>query len=131
VSDAAPGRSRAGLYVLLAAALGATAAAVWLPRWWEMRLYRQAEAITGVGAPILPGKLTDARRKIDPNRTDKQVLAALGNPSIKIDNDGASTHGIWTYYYADGTMVVNLTDGIVVRISVSYGPPLIPTSRRR
>jgi len=130
VSDAAPGRSRVGLYVLLVAALAATATAVWFPRWWEMRLYRQAEALTGVGAPIRAGNLTDARRKIDPNKTDKEVLAALGPPSIQVGTDGASTRGIWTYYYADGTMVVNLTDGIVVRISVSYGPPKIPTSRR-
>lgn len=130
MSDTRPGRSRAGLYIVLVAALAATATAVWFPRWWEMHLYRQTEALTGVGAPIRAGHLTDERRKIDPNKTDKEVLAALGPPSIQIGTDGASTRGIWTYYYADGTMVVNLTDGIVVRISVSYGPPQIPTSRR-
>ena len=41
-----------------------------------------------------------------------------------------STHEIWTYYYADGTMTVNLTDGFVARVSISYGPPKIPTSTR-
>ena len=130
MSDSAPARSRGGLYALLAAALVATVLAVWFPRWWEMRLYRQTEALTGVGAPIRQGTLTDARKKIDPGRTDKQVLAALGPPSMQTNTDGASTRGIWTYYYADGTMVVNLTDGIVVRIDTSYGPPRIPTSRR-
>ncbi|HEY7113811.1 MAG TPA: hypothetical protein VIA45_12840 [Thermoanaerobaculia bacterium] len=130
MSDSAPVRSRAGLYALLAAALVATALAVWFPRWWEMHLYRQTEALTGVGAPIRAGRLTDARKKIDPNHTDKQVLAALGPPSMQTNIDGTSSRGIWTYYYADGTMVVNFTDGIVVRIDVSYGPPPIPTSRR-
>jgi hypothetical protein len=27
-------------------------------------------------------------------------------------------------------MTVNLTDGVVQRIAVAYGPPKIPTSRR-
>jgi hypothetical protein len=128
---AAAERSRRGLYVLSAAVLLAAILGLWLPRWWEMRLYRQAEALTGVGAPILKGGLTEARKKIDPGKTDKDVLAALGRPSFSSDSAGSSTHGIWTYYYADGTMRVNLTDGIVVRIAVTYGPPLIPTSRRR
>jgi hypothetical protein len=117
--------------VLLAAGLVAAAAALWLPRWWEMRLYRQAEALTGVGARILPGTLTDARKKIDPGRSGKEALAALGKPSLMASTDGASTREIWTYYYADGTMTVNLTDGVIARIAVSYVPPKIPTSRRR
>jgi len=123
-------RGRRTLYVLLAAGLLASIAAFWLPRWWEMRLYRQAEALTGVGAPILSGTLTDARKKIDPGRTDKQIVAAVGPPSFSANTGGSSTHGIWIYYYGDGTMTVNLTDGIAVRISVDYGPPKIPTSRR-
>ncbi len=128
--SAAPGRPRRGVLALLATGLLAALAALWLPRWWEMRLYRQAEALTGVGARILPGKLTEARRKIDPGRTEKDVLAAIGRPSLTAETAGSSTHAIWTYYYADGTMTVNLTDGAVVRIAVSYGPPQIPASRR-
>lgn len=124
------GRSRRDVYALLAAGLIAALAAIWLPRWWEMRLYRQAEALTGVGAPILAGRLTEARRKIDPSRRSEDVLAALGHPSFSSATDGASRHEIWTYYYADGSMTVNLTDGVVVRIAVSYGPPKVPTSRR-
>ena len=54
-------RPRRGRYALLAAGLLAVLAAFWLPRWWESRLYRQAEALTGVGARILPGSLTEAR----------------------------------------------------------------------
>ncbi|MGH9369412.1 MAG: hypothetical protein ACRD3M_17295 [Thermoanaerobaculia bacterium] len=95
-----------------------------------MRLYRQAEALTGVGAPILPGTLTEARRKIDPGRLEKDALAALGKPSFSASAAGLSRHEICTYHYADGTMTVNLTDGVVVRVGVSYGPPKIPTSRR-
>ena len=130
MTSSAEARSRAG-YVLAAVALAAVAAAFWLPRWWEMRLYRQAEALTGVGAPVLSGKLADARSKIDPGKRGSDVIAALGNPSQRADTDGASTHGIWTFYYADGTMTVNLTDDVVVRISTTFGPPKIPTSRRR
>jgi hypothetical protein len=128
--SSAPERSRRGLYVLLAGGLLVSGAALWLPRWWEMRLYRQAEALTGVGAPILPGTLTDARRKIDPGRSGKEALAALGQPSISSSSDGLSSREIWKYLYADGTMTVNLTDGVIVRIGVSYEPPKVPTSRR-
>lgn len=123
-------RSRQGLYALLGAGLLAVGGAFWLPRWWETRLYRQAEALTGVGAPVLSGTLTDARKKIDPGQTEKGVVAALGGPSVSQAAEGSSSHGIWIYYYADGTMTINLTDGVVVRIGVSYGPPKIPTSGR-
>lgn len=105
--------------------------AIWLPRWWEMRLYRQAEALTGVGAKIQAGTLTDARRRVDPGRTEPQVVAALGRPSLSAATEGSSSHAIWTYYYGDGTLTLNWTDGVVVRVGVSYGPPRIPTSRRR
>jgi hypothetical protein len=128
--SSAPERSRRGLYLLLAAGLLAALAALWFPRWWEMRLYRQAEALTGVGAPILPGTLTDARGKIDPGRSSKEMLEALGKPSLSSAVAGTSSREIWTYYYADGTLTVNLTDGYAARISVSYEPPKIPTSRR-
>ncbi len=30
-------------------------AALWFPRWWENRLFRQAEAMTGVGSRVMPG----------------------------------------------------------------------------
>ncbi len=96
-----------------------------------MRLYRQAEALTGVGAPILPGTLTDARRKVDPGRSGKDALAALGKPSLSSASDGLSSREIWTYLYADGAMTVNLTDGVIVRVGVSYEPPKVPTSGRK
>ena len=128
--SADPERPRRGTYGLVAGILLAAAAALWLPRWWESHLYRQAEALTGVGAPILSGTLTEARRKIDPGRSEKDVLAALGRPSLAAASDASGNHAIWTYYYADGTMTVNLTDHSVIRIAVSYGPPQIPTSRR-
>ncbi|HSS44821.1 MAG TPA: hypothetical protein VLO07_05705 [Thermoanaerobaculia bacterium] len=120
------------LALALAGVLAALAfsAAIWLPRWWENRLYRQAESIAGVGSPVLAGSTTEARKKIDPGRTAQQVVDALGRASFSMHTAGSSTHDIWTYYYADGTMTVNLTDGIVQRISVAYGPPVIPTSRR-
>jgi hypothetical protein len=122
---------RAGLIVGLFLVVGLIGLAVWAPRWWEQRLYRKTEALTGVGAQVLPGDVTTARRKIDPGTPAKQALAALGKPSISVGTQGTSTHEIWTYYYADGTMTVNLSDGIVRRVSLEYGPPRIPTSRRR
>ena len=109
----------------------AVAAAFWLPRWWEGRLYRQAEEIAGVGAKVLPGSAGEARRKIDPGLLSDKAVAAIGKPSLSMHTDGSSTHDIWTYYYADGTMTVNLTDGVIVRISMDFHPPVIPTSRRR
>ena len=60
---------------LWAAAFLIAIAAGFGPRWWEHRLYRQAEAIAGVAAPIRPGKLSDARGKIDPGRTSADVVA--------------------------------------------------------
>jgi hypothetical protein len=125
------GRPRPGLVIALLAILALTAAAaLWLPRWWENRLHRQLEAIAGVGSRVLPGALTQARRKIDPGKSREQVLEAVGRPSISVGTEGSSVHEIWTYYYADGTMTVNLTDGIVQRVSLAYGPPRIPTSAR-
>lgn len=126
----ADGARRRVLIPLGFLALVAIAAAFWLPRWWEHRLYRQAEALTGVGSRVLSGSVTDARRKIDPGRTGEQVVAALGQPSFSAGIAGSSTHAIWTYYYSDGTLTVNLTDAVVVRIGTAYGPPRIPTSRR-
>ena len=121
---------RAALVVGLVLVVLLVAVALWAPRWWEHRLYRQAEAITGVGAPVLPGGLTASRGRIDPGKTGAQVVEALGKPSIAVGTEGSSKHEIWTYYYADGTMMINLSDGIVQRISLEYGPPKIPTSRR-
>ena len=122
--------SRRALAASLAIVLLFAAAALWLPRWWENRFYRQMEAVVGSGARRLPGSVTDARRKIDPGKTGRQVRDAIGLASFAVRTQGSSTHDIWTYYYADGSMTINLTDGIVQRISLSYGTPNIPGSRR-
>ena len=121
---------RPALVVSLVGVLLLVAAALWVPRWWDNRLYRQTEALTGVGSVLQPGAMAPARAKIDPGKTGKQVVELVGRPSFAVGTEGSSTHDIWTYYYADGTMTVNLTDGIVQRISVAFGPPKIPTSRR-
>lgn len=122
--------SRRGLIIALAAVALLVAAALWLPQWWENRLYRQTEALTGVGATVLPGSVTQARKSADPGKPESALLAAIGKPSIAVQTEGSSRHAIWTYYYADGTLALNLTDGYVVRARVDYGPPRIPTSRR-
>jgi len=128
VSPEAPPSRRLVIGLGLVAVVAALV--VWLPDWWERRLYRQAEAITGVGSPLLPGSVTDARRKIDSGIGSEKVRGAVGKASFSVHTDGTSTHDIWTYYFRDGTMTVNLTDGVVQRIAVAYGPPKIPTSRR-
>jgi hypothetical protein len=125
--DRAP---RPALFLALGGVLLLVAAALWAPRWWNNRLYRETEAMTGVGSVVQSGGVTQARGKIDPGKTAKQVVGLVGRPSFSVGTEGSSTHDIWTYYYSDGTMTVNLTDGIVQRISVAYGPPKIPTSRR-
>lgn len=106
-------------------------AVLWLPRWWENREFRQVQEIAGVGSQIVPGQLTEARRKIDPGSSAEKIVAAIGKPSFSVGLDGKdSRREIWTYYFADGTMVVNLTDGSAVRISVAYGKPRIPKTTR-
>lgn len=88
------------------------------------------ESIAGVGSELRPGKLADARRRIDPGIPGAEVTAALGLPSFAVKTQGSSEHSIWTYYFADGTLTVNLTDDRVARVSTSFGPPRIPKSRR-
>ena len=123
-------QTRPALYVVLFVALLLAAGAFWFPRWWENREYRRAEAIAGVGSRILPGKLVDARRRIDPGIKGDRVTQALGRPSFAVKTEGASTHEIWIYYFADGTLTVNLTDGYVARATTDFGPPKIRRSRR-
>ena len=123
-------RARPALYAVIGMAIVIAVAAFWLPRWWENREYRDAEAIAGVGSAVLPGKLADARKRVDPGFPSAKAVAALGKPSFAVRTEGASSHEIWKYYFADGTMTVNLTDGHVARISTDFGPPKIRQSRR-
>ncbi len=103
------------------------AAALWLPRWWEGRELEQAREIAGVGSQLAPGSMTDARTKIDPGLGSEKIVAALGKPSFAVGTEGRdSRHEIWTYYFRDGMLTINLTDGTAVRISTLYGPPRIP-----
>ncbi len=102
-------------------------AALWLPQWWEGRELRQAREIAGVGSQLAPGSMTDSRKKVDPGLAADKVVAAIGKPSFAVGTSGRdSKHEIWTYYFQDGTMTVNLTDGTVVRVSTVYGTPRIP-----
>lgn len=122
---------RPRLFIVLLLMIVVAGAALWFPRWWENRLFRQAEALTGVGSRVMPGDVTRERGKINPGDPGRRVLDEIGRPSFSVGTEGSSTHEIWTYYYADGTMTINVTDGIVAHISISYGPPKIPTSARR
>ena len=122
---------RRGLLAAAALVPILVAAVLWLPRWWENREYRGAEAIAGVGAPVAPGTLAEARAKIDPGAAANEVVARIGKPSFSVGTEGRDVRReIWTYYFADGTLLVNLTDGRVQRISTTFGPPKIPTSAR-
>jgi flagellar basal body-associated protein FliL len=103
------------------------AAALFLPSWWEGRELKAAREIAGVGSKIVPGSMTDARKKIDPGLTREQLVTAIGQPSFAVGTEGKEArHEIWTYYFQDGTMTVNLTDGAAVRIGTIYGTPRIP-----
>jgi hypothetical protein len=107
------------------------AAALWLPGWWENREYRQAEAIAGVGAPIVPGSLAEARKQLDPGTATEDVVARIGKPSMSVATEGKdSRREVWTYYFSDGTMRIHVTDGRVQRVAMTFGPPRIPTSAR-
>ncbi len=106
-------------------------AALWGPKWWERHELQEAQKVAGVGSQMVPGHLTDARKKIDPGATAEAIVAAIGKPSFKVGTQGRdSTREIWTYYFADGTLVINLTDGSAVRIGTTYGRPKIPRSSR-
>jgi len=120
-------KTRRGLLAAIVLVPIALVAALWLPRWWEGRELRQAREIAGVGSRLQDGSMTDARKKIDPGQSANQVEAAIGKASFAVGTEGReSKHEIWTYYYKDGTMTVNLTNGAVARVSTIYGTPRIP-----
>ncbi|HEX9285887.1 MAG TPA: hypothetical protein VF999_01345 [Thermoanaerobaculia bacterium] len=123
-------RARPVLFLVIGAAVVVAMAAFWLPRWWENRKYGRAEAIAGADSRILPGTLAKARNRIDPGMAGSKVTAAIGKPSFSVRTEGVSSHEIWTYYFADGTLTINLTDGYVARISTEFGPPRRGRPRR-
>jgi hypothetical protein len=125
-----PDRPRRGLLVAIAFVPIVLAAFLWLPKWWEAREYRQMEGLAGVEAKISPGKLAAAREKIQNGMKSEAVVAAIGKPALSVGTDGVSRREIWTYYFADGTLLINLTDGLVQRVSADFRPPAIPTSAR-
>ena len=118
-----------GPLTALALAVVLLAAAIFALRWWQSGVDRQSETLAGIGR-VLPGSVTQARQKVDPGRTEKAVLEAIGKPSVSIETKGASRHSVWTYYYADGTMTLTLTDGIIARADLEYGPPRLATPGR-
>src|SRR5262245_15835643 len=124
-------RARRGLLAAIAILPLVVAAALWLPAWWERREYREAEAIAGVAAPMAAGTLAEARKQLDTGTAAEDVASRLGKPSMSVATEGRdSRREIWTYYFSDGTMLINLTDGRVQRVSTTFGAPKIPTSAR-
>jgi hypothetical protein len=124
-------RPHRGLLAAAALVPLVVAAALWLPAWWESREYRASEAIAGVGTPIAPGSLAEARKLLDRGAATEDVVARLGKPSMSVATEGRDSRGeIWTYHFSDGTLRVNVTDGRVQRVSTSFGAPRIPTSAR-
>ncbi len=120
-------RTRRGLLAAIVLVPLLLAAGLWLPRWWEGRELRQAREIAGVGSKLQAGSMTDARGKVDPGMTAEKVEAAIGKASFAVGTEGKdSKHEIWTYYFSDGTLTINLTDGTVARVSAVYGTPRIP-----
>ena len=113
-------RRRRIVAAFFAAAVAGVAALV-LPSWWQSRAGRQPNPSVGAGA-VLPGNVTDARRKIDPGKSEKAVLDALGKPSAAVETKGVERHTVWTYTYSDGNLTLNMTDGYLVRVDTEYGP---------
>jgi len=122
--DKEPVRRR--LVAVLAAAVLFLGAGAFGLRWWESRVDRQSEGLANIGK-VLPGSVTDARRKVDPGRTERQVLDAIGQPSVRSESRGANLHAQWIYYYADGTLTLSLTEGYLARADLEYGPPRLGT----
>jgi hypothetical protein len=120
-------KTRRRLYLAVVLVPLLLAGALWLPQQWERRELKAARDIAGVGSQLSPGSMTDARKKIDPGVAADKITAAIGRPGFAVGTDGKdSRHEIWTYYFTDGTLTINLTDGAAVRISTIYGPPRIP-----
>jgi hypothetical protein len=117
---------RRKLVAVLAAGVLFLGAGAFGLRWWESRVDRQSEGLAGIGR-VLTGSVTDARRKVDPGRTERQVLEAIGQPSARAASSGAEHHAKWSYYYSDGTLTLSLTDGYVARADLEYGPPPLGT----
>lgn len=89
------------------------------------------ESLAGVEARMVPGTLAEARKKAEAGVKTGQLVAALGKPSLSVRTEGRdSSHEIWTYYFSDGTLVLNITDGLVQRVSADFRPPAVPTSAR-
>lgn len=114
------GRRRIVAAFIFAAFAGV--AALVLPRWWQSRSDRHVETPVGSPGAVLPGNVTDARSKIDPGKSEKAVLESIGKPSVAVETKGAERHTIWTYYYSDGNLTLNMTDGYLVRVDTEYGP---------
>ena len=72
----------------------------------------------------------EARKRIDPGMTGARVTDAIGKPSFSVRTQGVSAHDIWTYYFTDGTLTINLTDGYVARVATEFGPPRPGRPRR-
>jgi hypothetical protein len=115
------GRRKIVVAFLLAAMAGL--AALFLPSWWQSRNESQAqpETLRSAGA-VLPGKVAEARSKIDPGKSEKAVLDLIGKPSVIVETKGVERHTIWRYDYADGNLTLNLTDGYLVRVDTELGP---------
>jgi hypothetical protein len=113
------GRRRIVAAFVLAAIAGV--AALVLPRLLESREGGKPGSSSGAGV-VLPGNVTEARRKIDPGKSEKAVLELIGKPSAAVETKGLERHTVWTYTYADGNLKLNLTDGYLVRVDTEYGP---------
>ena len=74
--------------------------------------------------------MADARKKVDTGVKAEKVEAELGKASFAVRTEGTSVHDIWKYYFADGTLTINLVDGYVARVGTHCGPPKIRKTGR-
>ena len=76
--------------------------------------------IAGVGGKTLAGRTADQREKVRPGMTEKDLLAALGEPTYRYETRGDAMHGRWVYEYADGKMLVTLNSAYIVEIDTTF-----------
>jgi hypothetical protein len=115
------------LRTILLALLGVlvVAGAIWGPKIWESREYRQVRAINEENRVwrILPGRVVERRSRIDPGISAPELKKRLGAPSLlRQSGKESASPALWTYVYADGSLDISVRDGYVQQIATTVGP---------
>ena len=69
---------------------------------------------------VLSGRTYDSRERIRQGMKERELSAAIGEPSERLESRGQVVSGHWTYLYSDGKIVIKLRDGIVTEIETTF-----------